>query len=418
MIKTNIQEMQDEIRTANETLERAERCGLSRRMRDGVDRFVDRGRDLSQRTELHFREWTVHLAGEPMERHRKKPSYEKLQRAFEEEVMHLKAVMSRASAVQETGVLGSRSSECQPMCGEQEPSIDMGIEEDQGLLCNFESQQLHSAREEEAIQARIVAERDDGIRRIQSQTAEVNQMFRDLAAVVTEQGQKLESIDQQAESSSQITKETIQELKKTAKRQTNTRENLCYMLMGAILFLCVLILPHMRMSTYTPHVEPASISSIVGNVRILRGAGVVTTAGASLGASVLGGVSGATETVRSLGGASGAAETISGFGEAPSGKPGISEAPAAKAPGKGIGDATSARPSTSAASQSPGAAARQAPAATTLSPRRAADSVQQRRLLETAAPAVDQGDPQTSSRAAWGFAVASKVISKTGHSLK
>ncbi|CAK0799467.1 unnamed protein product [Prorocentrum cordatum] len=132
-IKANVQQMQE----ATDQLDSAQRGYLSRRISESLDTALERSRELSQETEQLFRDWTVHLAGEPSERHRKKFSFEKLQRAFEQEVMHLKDVARRAvTTQQESGAVGgppplpeealnshkagcSSAIECLPVCGDQ-----------------------------------------------------------------------------------------------------------------------------------------------------------------------------------------------------------------------------------------------------------------------------------------------------------
>jgi len=252
-IKANIQELQDNIRKASEKLEHAQRSFLSKRMGESLDHALARSQELSQETEQLFRDWTVHLAGEPTERHRKKFSYEKLQKAFEEEVMHLKDVARRAVAAQQealgagAGAGGSAAMECRSMCDEQDSSN--GDDVQHGLLDDAEESQMGqlSVQEDATIRNRIAQEREEGIRRIQSQVSEVNQIFRDLASIVQEQGQQFESIESQAEASSSNTKQAVVQLKKAVDRQRGTREKLCCVLAAALVLLCFVILPQMHM---------------------------------------------------------------------------------------------------------------------------------------------------------------------------
>lgn len=256
-IKANIQEMQDSIRTAGDHLERAQRGCLSRRVGENLDKFLERSRDLSQETEQLFRDWTVHLAGEPTERHRKKFSYEKLQRAFEEEVGHLKEIAKKAVTAQQEALNAEGGGmECQPVCEEQD--AQHGVEEEVGLLDDSvmpEVSQLQT-QEDTAIRNRIAQEREEGIRRIQNQVSEVNQIFRDLASIVQEQGVQFETIEQQAESASTNTKQAVKELRKAVDRQRGTRERLCCMLAMAIMLLCFVLLPHVH-GVYHHAVEPS-----------------------------------------------------------------------------------------------------------------------------------------------------------------
>lgn len=248
-IKANIQEMQDSVRTASEQIERSQRTGLSKRMGESVDKSLERSRDLAQETEQLFRDWTVHLTGEPAERHRKKFSYEKLEKVFREEVSHLKdagrqAIAAHQEALKAEEKRGEKGSfECRSVV--EHESFTMNDEE-QGLLDDFDSSCSTAISQDTAMENRLAHEREEGIKRIQGQVAEVNQIFRDLASIVTEQGQQFETIEQQAESASTETKQTVRELKKASDRHRSQRERMCCFLAAAILLLCLVLLPHIR----------------------------------------------------------------------------------------------------------------------------------------------------------------------------
>lgn len=244
-IKANIQEIQDLLHRANEQLEQSQRNYLSKRSTENLEGFLERGQELSQETERLFRDWTVHLAGEPGERHRKKFSYEKLQRAFEQEVSRVKDVARKTVAAQkEAANSRQRPKEFRPVCDEQSES----------LLCPQTDVEhgLHDEAQcqDAVIRSRIAQEREEGIRRIQSQVHEVNQIFRDLASIVHEQGNDIESIEHSADSASRETKQAASELRKAADRQRGSRERLCCMLTAAVVLLFLIVLPHMHMSEF------------------------------------------------------------------------------------------------------------------------------------------------------------------------
>lgn len=230
-IKANIQEIQDLLHRANEQLEQSQRNYLSKRSTESLEGFLERGQELSQETERLFRDWTVHLAGEPGERHRKKFSYEKLQRAFEQEVGRVKDVARKTVAAQkEAANSRQRPKEFRPVCDEQSESS----------LCpqtDVEHGHDEAQCQDAVIRSRIAQEREEGIRRIQSQVHEVNQIFRDLASIVHEQGNDIESIEHSADSASRETKQAASELRKAADRQRGSRERLCCMLTAAVVLL-------------------------------------------------------------------------------------------------------------------------------------------------------------------------------------
>jgi t-SNARE complex subunit (syntaxin) len=250
-IKTNIQEMQEAIRLVNEHAHRAQ----ANHMRDNIDQSLERSQDLTRRTEQLFRDWTVHMAGEPTARHKSKFLYEKLQKAFREEVQHLKdarrlAMTARQEALKvESKHNAASATEFHSICDEDQ-SCAMNDEE-VGLLLTSEMHDV-SAFDESLNQNFIARDREESIKRIQSQVTDVNQMFRDLASIVSDQDQHLVTIERQAESTSSNTKQAVKELKKASDRQRSHFDKLCCLLASILLVFCFLVIgsfehyPHLR----------------------------------------------------------------------------------------------------------------------------------------------------------------------------
>lgn len=90
-IKANIQKLRESARLAGEQFERSHRVRISKRMCDSLETALERSQALVFETEQLFRDWTVHLAGELRVRHKKKLAYDKLEKAFREEVANLDA---------------------------------------------------------------------------------------------------------------------------------------------------------------------------------------------------------------------------------------------------------------------------------------------------------------------------------------
>eukprot|EP00928_Gymnodinium_smaydae_P071064 TRINITY_DN54746_c0_g1_i1.p1 TRINITY_DN54746_c0_g1~~TRINITY_DN54746_c0_g1_i1.p1 ORF type:complete len:295 (-),score=55.08 TRINITY_DN54746_c0_g1_i1:174-1058(-) len=248
-IKANIQELQENMHRADEQLERMQRGFVTKRSGESLEKCLERSRELVEETEQCFRDWTVALAGEPAERHRKRFSYQKLRKAFEEEMSHLKEVARQAVVVQQEAndkrAAPPAAVECYNICDDQSDMPD----EESGLLTDMGggAQGSHLLLNEEvAMQSSLARDREDGIRRIQSQVAEVNQIFRDLASIVSEQDQQFQSIETQAESASVATKDATRDLRKALDRQRSQRERLCCLLIACVVLLTVVVLPHMR----------------------------------------------------------------------------------------------------------------------------------------------------------------------------
>eukprot|EP00747_Dinoflagellata_sp_TGD_P163734 gnl/TRDRNA2_/TRDRNA2_182737_c0_seq1.p1 gnl/TRDRNA2_/TRDRNA2_182737_c0~~gnl/TRDRNA2_/TRDRNA2_182737_c0_seq1.p1 ORF type:complete len:361 (+),score=81.22 gnl/TRDRNA2_/TRDRNA2_182737_c0_seq1:32-1084(+) len=276
-IKANIQEMQGKLRLASDNLERMSRTIVSNRTKDSIGKSLEQGRELIQKTEQVFRDWTVHLAGDPAERHRKKFSMERLRKAFDQEVEHMKGLSRKASAVQSEAAADDsakvRSTQSGlPVDGNamyHEQSTPAGDnDEEHGLLHDVDTRDIAN---------RIAAERDEGIRRIQSAVSEVNGIFRDIASIVQEQGQHFQTIEQQAETASVRATQAVVELKKAAKRPREKCDRICFILAGALLLLVIVLLPHAQKfssqtinSTRGPFsapspLEPWAIPAVLGS---------------------------------------------------------------------------------------------------------------------------------------------------------
>lgn len=202
----------------------------------------------------------------------KKFSFEKLQKAFEEEVFRLKDVVRRTVAAQqeERGCSASSSADARLTFDERGLSFCGEHDVEHGLLDDADNSQVlrSSLAEDVTIRNRIAQEREEGIRRIQSQVHEVNQIFRDLASIVQEQDAQFESIEGFAQAASSETKLAVSELRKAAERQHGSRERLCCMLTAAMLLLFFVILPHMRTSEshyFNPYPQTAPSAGITSH---------------------------------------------------------------------------------------------------------------------------------------------------------
>merc|ERR1719316_747153 len=117
---------------------------------------------------------------------------------------------------------------------------------DQVAICD----PLMGCQQDVEIHNILALEREEGIKRIQSEMVSVNQIFRDLASLVTEQGRQIETIESNADESSVNTRQAGQELNKTLRRQDNS-VRLWVVILAVLLFVCFLISTHMSAATPT-----------------------------------------------------------------------------------------------------------------------------------------------------------------------
>eukprot|EP00123_Amoebidium_parasiticum_P009885 comp19764_c2_seq1/m.23646 comp19764_c2_seq1/g.23646 ORF comp19764_c2_seq1/g.23646 comp19764_c2_seq1/m.23646 type:complete len:297 (-) comp19764_c2_seq1:67-957(-) len=97
----------------------------------------------------------------------------------------------------------------------------------------------------------IIAEREEGIERIHTEILQVNEIFRDLGTMVSEQGAQLDHIEANLSSTNNTTAKGLQDLTEAQKHQRKARGKLCCILFVALVVAMILGLI-VFMETYHP----------------------------------------------------------------------------------------------------------------------------------------------------------------------
>lgn len=98
-------------------------------------------------------------------------------------------------------------------------------------------------KDEIVLNEAIIEEREQGIKEIQQQIGEVNDIFKDLAVLVHEQGAMIDDISSNIESAQATTTQGTSELKKAAKIQRSISSNNCLLVVifGIVLLIVVFV---------------------------------------------------------------------------------------------------------------------------------------------------------------------------------
>lgn len=91
-------------------------------------------------------------------------------------------------------------------------------------------------------QESLIIEREAEIRNIEQSVGELNELFRDVAHMISEQGETLDIIDQNVESTRDNTKNADQQLRTAARHQKSARGKACCLLIILVVVLTVIIL--------------------------------------------------------------------------------------------------------------------------------------------------------------------------------
>ncbi|KAL2545566.1 syntaxin [Forsythia ovata] len=111
------------------------------------------------------------------------------------------------------------------------------------LLAESRRQEVILFENEIVFNEAIIEEREQGIREIQQQIGEVNEIFKDLAVLVHEQGALIDDISSNIEGSHAATTQATTQLSKAAKIQKSNSSMTCLMLLivGIVLLIVVTV---------------------------------------------------------------------------------------------------------------------------------------------------------------------------------
>ncbi|KAK3041560.1 hypothetical protein RJ639_000694 [Escallonia herrerae] len=117
-------------------------------------------------------------------------------------------------------------------------------QEQRALLVESRRQEVLLLDNEIAFNEAIIEERDQGIHEIQQQIGEVNEIFKDLAVLVHEQGTVIDDIGSNIESSHAATTQAKSQLAKAAKTQRSNSSLTCLLLVifGIVLLIVIIVL--------------------------------------------------------------------------------------------------------------------------------------------------------------------------------
>ncbi|MFS7926706.1 putative target SNARE coiled-coil domain, syntaxin domain, syntaxin/epimorphin [Helianthus anomalus] len=116
--------------------------------------------------------------------------------------------------------------------------------EQRALLYESRRQEVLLLDNEIAFNEAIIEERDQGIQEIQNQIGEVNEIFKDLAVLVHEQGTMIDDIGSNIENSNAATAQAKSHLVKASKTQRSNSSMTCllFVILGIVLLIVVIML--------------------------------------------------------------------------------------------------------------------------------------------------------------------------------
>ncbi|TQS37463.1 hypothetical protein Golomagni_02060 [Golovinomyces magnicellulatus] len=167
-----------------------------------------------------------------------KYTQQKLAREFQNHVSEFQSVQRYALEKQRTQASAARTAleqQQQQQQQQQQPDIEGGQQQTQ--------EQLRLASQDEVdFQDSLIVEREAEIRNIEQGVTELNELFRDVAHIVNEQGDLLDTIHDNVENTRVDTRGAELELRSAARYQKQARSKACCLLLVLAVILTIIIL--------------------------------------------------------------------------------------------------------------------------------------------------------------------------------
>jgi t-SNARE complex subunit (syntaxin) len=99
-----------------------------------------------------------------------------------------------------------------------------------------------ASQDEVDFQDSLIVERETEIRNIEAGVTELNELFRDVAHIVSEQGEMLDTIDANVQRTHDDTRGADLELRSASRYQKNARSKACMLLIIVVIITTIVVL--------------------------------------------------------------------------------------------------------------------------------------------------------------------------------
>eukprot|EP00033_Pygsuia_biforma_P000764 GCRY01000892.1.p1 GENE.GCRY01000892.1~~GCRY01000892.1.p1 ORF type:complete len:342 (-),score=63.88 GCRY01000892.1:414-1352(-) len=201
--------------------------------RQKLNELIDKTKDLSKETGNKIKQFGSLDGGSAGENRQRKLQQQKVTNDFQT-VLKRFAEASKLSAEKERRFVTRQRALSQK--GQRPELVPYDEEEENvSLIMDQRRQQQEQLDNQIAHNEALIEEREEAISRIEQDVVEINQIFRDLGELVTEQGVMLDSIEANIVSTSERTGAATGELRKASHHQKKARKKMCYLLIMALL---------------------------------------------------------------------------------------------------------------------------------------------------------------------------------------
>ena len=208
---------------------------------EGVKRLTT-WEDLSvSDTSLHSRKAVLMVSIQASQKY----TQQKLSREFQASGTEFQSIQRLALEKQRASASAARSGldPSSPSAATGYTDDPSGADQQQSQVQEQEQEQVHLASQDEVdFQESLIVERESEIRNIEQSVGELNELFRDVAHIVHEQGESLDTIAGNVQNVNQDTRHADLELRSASRYQKSARSKACCLLIVIAVVLIIIIL--------------------------------------------------------------------------------------------------------------------------------------------------------------------------------
>ncbi|KAE8281771.1 Syntaxin-12 Syntaxin-13 [Larimichthys crocea] len=206
-------------------------------LQDRLQQIQHYTNQLAKETNKHLKELgSIPLPSSPSEQRQQKIQRERLMNDFSAALNNFQAVQRRAAEKEKESIARARA-------GSRLSTEDSSRDE---KLVSFDNQEDWSQITTQAEEAfteedlELIKERETNIRQLESDIMDVNQIFKDLAVMIHDQGEIIDSIEANVENAEVHVERGTEQLQRAAYYQQKSRKKMCILAMVCSIMLVIL----------------------------------------------------------------------------------------------------------------------------------------------------------------------------------
>ncbi|KYN15746.1 PREDICTED: syntaxin-7 [Trachymyrmex cornetzi] len=215
----------------------------SQELRNQLHQIQHYTQQLAKDTSVHLRDLAI-LANNsgstsPGEQRQRKMQRERLQDEFTTALNSFQAVQRLAASKEKEMIRKAKASAGIAPFGEKKQDTLIELQDSRTYGSDHAKQQQEQMQEQ--MNLRMLEEQEASIRQLESNISDINQIFKDLGALVYDQGEVIDSIEASVERTEVSVNEGASQVRQASMYQTKLRKKKCFLVVIAVVIVAILI---------------------------------------------------------------------------------------------------------------------------------------------------------------------------------